>query len=424
MVGQMKPVHFISPVIALAIAGGVVGVQRKSISKFEAENTILRERIEAAKTRPESGQPAPRPGRTNLPGKAKEEIDWKEMAESFGDMQRSGGVKDMRKIMSFQRKIQAMDKEELIEALDQIAALELDDTQRIMLENMMIGPLVAKDPELALTRYADRLGDERTGMSWQLANALRGWAKKDQSAAIAWLDKEIAAGTFDSKSLDGKSRPRMAFEGGLIASLLGTDQQAAAARIAALPADQRKDVFQSFGFRQMKPDEYAAFAELARSQLPGNDSMEVLGKQASSIAMMGDYGKVEGFMDRISATPEERIRSSEDAARSSITGKAYQSKITGLQVDSMREWLGTQAPESVDKVTGEALGEALSYGGEMKFPEASGLVLKYHAESGSDDLLTGFLDKAHVWQNQEGARGIAEKISDPEKRKKALERIR
>jgi len=420
----MKLIYFITPVIALAIAGGIVGAQRNSISKLEAESAMLRQRIEVAKSRPEPEQTAPHLGRTNLPGKEKEAIDWKEMAEAFGDMQRTGGVTDMREMMSFQRKLQAMDKEEIVAALDQIEALELDDVHKMMMVNMVIGPLVLKDPELALTRFASRIGDDKTGMSWQLSNALGEWAKKDQSAAVAWLDKEIAAGTFDSKSLDGKSRTRMAFEGGLIASLLGTDSQAAAARIAALPVDQRKDVFQSFGYRQMNSEEYAAFADLARSQLPEDDRMEVLGKQASTIAMRGDFEKVEEYMDQIAATPDERIRSAEDAARSSIQGKAYQTKITVGQIDSMREWLGAQAPDSVDKVTGEAIGSGLNNGGPMKFSEASELVLKYHAESGSDDLLTAFLNKAQVRENKGEAREIAEQISDPEKREKALERLK
>jgi len=261
-------------------------------------------------------------------------------------------------------------------------------------------------------------------MSWQLANALGEWAKKDRSSAILWMDREIAAGTFDSKSLDGKSRVRMAFEGGLISSLVGTDIQAAEARMAALPAEQRKDVFQNFGFRRMNPEEYSAFADLARSQLSENDRMEVLGKQASTIVSMGDFKKVEDYMDQIAATPDERIRSAEDAARDSIMGKARQAKITPGQIDLMRVWLGTQAPASVNKVTGEALGRVSSYGGTMKFSEASELLLKYHEESGSDDLLTGFLDKAQFWENQEEAREIAGQISDSEKRQAALERLK
>lgn len=420
----VKPIHFIAPVIALAIAGAILGAQRNSISELEAGSTVLRQHIEAANSRPDSGQPASRSARSNQPGKEKDAIDWKEMAESFGDMQRTGGIKDMRKLMSFQRKIQAMDKDGLVAALDQIAALELDDLQKTMLENMVVGLLVQKDPELALARFAHRIGDDRTGMGWQLANALGEWAKKDQPAAIAWFDKEIAAGTFDSKSLDGKSQVRMSFEGGLVASLLGSDPKAAEARLATLPADQRKEVFDGFGFRQMKPDEYSAFADLARSQLSEKERMEVLGKQASTIAMTGNFKKVEDYMESIAATPEERVRSAEDAARGSILGKAFQSKITPGKIDTMREWLGTQAPGSVDKVTGETLGTVMNYGGTTKFSEASEMLLQYHAENGNDDLLTGFLEKAQARENKEEARAIAERISDPERRGKALESLK
>lgn len=412
------------PVIALAIAGGVVGAQRKTLSRLESESAVLRQHIETARNSPKAEREQDRPVRSGKPDKVKDAIDWKDAAESFADMQRTGGVRDMRKIMSFQRKLLAMNKEELVAALETIAALELDDSQRIMLEGMVIGPLVTKDPEFALTRFSSRIDDEQSGMSWQLSNALGEWAGKDPAAAIAWMDREIASGTFDSKSLDGKSRVRTSFEASLVMRLLGTDPSTAGARVAALPANQRKEVFQGFGFQQLKSEDQPAFASLARTHLSDTERLEVFGHQASLLAMRGDLEKVEEYMDGIGATPEERTRSAEDAARSSIEGKSYDRKIKAEEIDSMREWLVTQAPGSVDKVTGESIGGSMQRGSATDFSEAVALVLKYHEQGGGDDVLTGFLDKANTWQDKEEARTLAEKISDPEKRGEALEKLK
>ncbi len=330
----------------------------------------------------------------------------------------------MREMMAFQRKLQKMDKEQLIAAFEEIEALDLGDEERLMLEAMLMEPLVQKDPELALTRFADRLGDEKTGMSWQLANALGEWAKKDQDAAITWFDKEIAAGTFDSKSLDGKSRIRLSFETNLISKLLSSDPAAAAARVAALPADQRKDALNGFGYQGMKAEDQAAFADLVRSQLNEKERFEVFGQQASTLAIMVGFEKVDGFLDRIGATGEERTKAAEKAASGHITTKAYQSKVTEEKIDSMREWLGTQAPGSVDRVTGESLGKVANQDGATKFSEAVGMVLKYHDQSGSDEILTGFLQHSYHSGDKEDSRKIAERISDPKLREEALEELK
>lgn len=425
---HMKTVHFIPPVIALVIAVALLGAQRSSISTLEAESGMLQKRINAAEFSPQLEHPADRrSGRPNqLVGRpnqlVKQEIDWKEMAEAIGDDMEDSSS-GTRKLLSLEGKLEAMDTDELIAALDRIATLELDDMQRMMLENLLIRRLAEKDPELGLIRYADRFGDKKMGRD--MSHAVDEWAKKDPAAAAAWLDKQIAAGIFESKSLDGKNQSRMAIEVRLIASMLGSDPGSAEARIAALPANQRQDVIQQLVDLQMKAEEYAAFADLARGQLSEKEKMEVMGKQASYLVMRGDFQKVDEYMDRIAATPDERIRSAEDAARTSIQGKASRLEINASQLDPMREWLSAHAPGSVNRITGEAIGGAMNHGESMlDFSAASVLALKYHAESGSDEVLTAFLEKAQVGKHKEEARSIAEKISDPQAREKALERLK
>lgn len=419
----VKPVHLIAPAVALLIAGILVGGQRQKISRLEGESNLLRKHIAAEKSRIGSGSAAREPVRPSKPESTGDEIDWMEAAEVFGEMRNSGGVGDMRAMMSFQSKLQKMDSDQLLAALDQLQMLELGDEERMMLESTLVGQLAQKDPELVLNRFSDRLGDEGSGMGWQLASALGVWAKKDRTAAIAWFDKEIAAGTFDSKSLDGRSHIRLNFESHLAAQLISTDPAAAEARIAALPADQRKDAL-GFGSHNLKEEDQLAYAKLARATLSEEEQHEVFAQQASRIAMVGGLEKAGAYLDRIGVTGQERIEAAEQVASGKLSSGAFQSKVTVDEIDSIREWLGSEAPGSVDKVTGEALGQIVRQRGSTSFPEAAAMMLKYHEQGGSDDLLIGFVEKNRHGGNREEAREIAEKITDPQKREEVLEKLK
>lgn len=419
----MKVVHLVPPALALTIAGVLIAGQRASISSIEEEAVVLRTLIREARDSPPADEVAPSMARRGKPTSEKAPIDWAEISEQFSEMN-NGGIKDMRKMMSFQRRLQAMDADELISALEEIAALDLGDQERMTMEMMLFGPLVQKDPELALTKFSDRLDDERGGMSWQLSTALGEWAGKDLAAATRWFDAEIAKGTFASRSLDGKSQRRAQFESALISRMLETDFEGASDRIASISRDQRKDVLSSFGFQNMKKDGDAAYARLVRSQLEPDERTEVLSGRASSLARQGYFEKVDAFMDRIAATPEEREASVAESAKAFVQAKSWQSRITAEQVDKMREWVGNQSPDIVDEVTGSSLAKSLNHGQGTKFSDASELALKYQKESGGDEVLVAFLRESNAWQNTEEARELAQKISDPAKRDEILENLK
>lgn len=78
----------------------------------------------------------------------------------------------------------------------------------------------------------------------------------------------------------------------------------------------------------------------------------------------------------------------------------------------MRGWLGREAPDEVERVTGESLGYATSHG--MDFRETADLALGYHEASGNDEVLISFLKMSG--NHTAEARAIADKILDSEKR--------
>lgn len=417
----MKPKILIPPAVALVIAGGWLGGQRHLISTLEKESAALLTQIAARSAEVGTGSSLANPTAPAKGAKENDPLNWKKLASSIkAMMQNENGLGDMRTMLRLQQKLQKMSKEEIIAALDEIAALDVPADERAFLENMLLGPLIQKDPELALTRFIDRAEGNHGVLGWQLSNALREWAKKDPAKAMAWLDTQIAAGKFESKSLDGKSQSRIQFEGAMINMLLDSDVDAATRRLAGMPADQRGEVLGNYSFQALKLEDQVAFAKLVRDQLPEKDQARTLAQQASRIVSADGFSEVTQFLDRIEATPAERIACAEQAAETKIGTLSPQKKITSENLDAMREWLGSQAPGSIDSITGKVLGEVAQGGRAMDFAEAAQLALQYAQASGSDDVLAEFLESLAAYQNQDQARLLAAKISDPKLREKIL----
>ena len=421
----MKSTSLLPPVVALAIAGTWLGKQHQTISTLEQKSAALQKLITARTSGSLPSSSTTKPTSSTQAAKDKEPLDWKKIAAQMAERQSSGGMGDMRSMMKIHQRLQALSKEELVAALDEIAALDLPKESRAMLEQMLIGPLAEKDPELVLTRFIDRLQESDGAMSWQLAKAMQQWVKKDPASAAAWFDQQIAAGKFESKSLDGKSQTRLQFESSLINILLSSNPDAAGRRLAGLPEDQRDEALRQWTGQPLKDEDQAAFAKLVRDQIPEKEQARILAQKAASLVSNdGGYSKVTEFLDRIDATPAERTACVEQAVESKIQNFSYRKKITREDLDTMREWVTAQAPESTGKVTGTTLANASQNGRKMEFSEAAELAVEYNTAAGNDDVLSSFLDGYGARQNKEQARLLAEKISDPKRREKILKNLK
>lgn len=420
----MKPTIFIPPVLALVVVAGWIGNERRMIYTLEKESAALKEGLarRSSDSGPDIASATPKSAEKHT---KKEPIDWKKIAAQIAEARgNNGGMGDMRAMIRLQQQLQEMSRDELASALDEVAALDLSDETRQQLEQMLVGPLCQKDPEFALNRYIDRLSDQRGGMSWQLANAMTIWMKKEPEKAVGWFDQQIAAGKFDSKSLDGKSQSRMQFEGMVIGTLLATDTAAAGARLKALPEDQRADVLRNNTGNVVKEKDQLAFANLVRDQLPEKDQAEALAQQASQKAWSEGYTKITEYLDRIEATPAERAVCVEEAAESKIQQISRNKKIAREDIDSLREWATTQSPDTLDQVTGSALATATQASQKMEFSEAAELATQYHQASGNDDVLINFLSSGSAYSHKEEALALAAKITDPKQREEILNRFK
>ncbi len=400
--------------------------QRRSISILETESEVLQTHIASARSGDTNGAGEAEETATAKAGsrEKKATIQWKQLAAQMDGLNR-GGTGDMRAMIRLQSQLQEMSRDELVQGLEEIAALDLAEQERAMLEQMLLGPLVEKDPEFALTKFVARLGQGSGGLGWQLSNAMQGWAKKDPAAATAWLDRQIADGTFDSKALDGRAPERIQFEGSLVTVLLGSDPQAAAARLAALPEDQRREVLLG-SHREIPDTEQAAFASLVRSQIPADQQTGTLAEQASRFSGDDSYQKVTGFLSRIDPTPAERAACVEQAGESQIRQLAWKKEVTATELDAMRTWAAAEAPDSLDRATGKALVAAIQGGkdGKTKFADAAALAVHYNEASGNDEVLATFLESWEARRNKDEARELAAKISDSERREKILEQLK
>jgi hypothetical protein len=414
----MKPIHLAPPVVAFAIAAAWLGSQRGSITTLERENTRLRKEIATARA---AGVNAESDGGNETTDK-KKSLDWKQIADGLGDMGRSGGMPDMRAIIRLQQRILEMSEAELAAALDEIAALDLPESSRQALEGMLVGAIAEKNPELALNRFIGKAQDEDGMFTWQLQNALEKWLDRDPAAAGAWFDRQLAAGTFDSKSLDGKSPTRLRFEGVIIKSLLASDPAAAALRMNEIPPDQRKDIFWG-SFHSVEEKDQKALADLVRGTLPEEDRMEILSNQTILHSFDDDLAKIDGYLARIDATPKERAACVEKTAETRFHMLANERKPTREDFDQFRTWAESTDPASADRATGAALAASLTGDGGMLYDEAAAIASDYHAAGAGDDILIPLLEHWSVRSSKDKAREIAMKIADEKRREEILKKL-
>jgi len=202
----------------------------------------------------------------------------------------------------------------------------------------------------------------------------------------------IAAGKFDSTSLRYKCLPRTRMEITLLGKLLATDVAAAGRRLSALPEKQRDSVLDGVSCYLLKEPEQVAFACLVRDQLPLCDQVSRIMRQASPLGSShgGGYANVSKYLDRIDASPDERSKCTEQAA-SQICGFGNCKNITRDDVDAMRAWVRTQAPDSLDRVTGTVLAQS-SRIRTLEFIAAAELAVQYSQDSGNEEVLGRFLE--------------------------------
>ena len=419
---SMKSRSLIAPLLATAGVGVWLGTTQLRIQRAQDQTRLLQQRLsEGLATGSATSGVGMADGVAAKSGREGNEdpLDWRKIGEALADAGQ-GGMPDLRAYMDLQARLVEMDGDDIVAALEEIAALDLPAELRQGLETMLIANLAEKDPQLALERYLDRMGESRgMAVSWSLAQAFGKWLEKDPEAAGTWFDDRIAAGDFDSKSLDGRSDDRLRFESALIGKWLKSDPAAAGERLKMLPEEQRDDVLRQGGFSNLAKGSEEDFARLVRDNFPEEDRGGLLAHGMSARMQQGGYEEVSAFLDQIDATGSERKDVAKNIVVQKLQGLAGSSEVRRPDVDEMRAWLGKEAPEDADRITGEALGGLWMDGMERR----AEMVVQLSEEGGGDAVLAGFIETGQVLSQRDLARRLAEKIRDPGERERLLERI-
>ena len=414
-------IRLLPPAVALVIVGTWLVILHLSIASLESQNRMLGQHIAAARL---GGPPVSAPHAAASSDKLPKDsgpLDWRKLAGVLMERQKSGGLGDLRTIVHFQQRLQTMTREELVAALDEITALELPANSRAMLEELLLAPLIDKDPALVLTRFSSRLDSPDEVMNRLLAMALRAFAKISPRQAVDWLDQQVASGKFDSAALNGRNQTRLQFEAALLGVLLTADPSAAVDRLAALPQDQRAEAIGNAALDPGIKIDLTWYARLVRGQVPASEQAGAFAKQAALWVAQGGYGSATEYLNAIKFSPDERLACIEQAVATQIF--STNKKLNAADLDAMREWVNTQAPQETASVTAKVLCTAALGNRKLDFAQAAEFAVQYSQASGNDDVLISFVENWAARSNKDEGRELAAKITDAKRRAETLKRL-
>lgn len=412
---SMKTTSYAAPVIVLLGSGVWLVSQRLAMARLEEENALLVTRLTAVST------PAAAATRRNTKTALdKRPIDWKEVADQLDG---SYGISRAPYLASpvvlrLGNALSAMNREELVAALDDLGKAGLDPIQRQSLEGRLQGLLAKHDAEDALNRILAS-PDEPSAQS----HLLGAYANADLKKAEAWLDRQIAEGKLDDKSLDGGNYRRLVFERELIYRLIAADPDAAARRMAALPESQRLAMLQVRGAK-VPENAQASFARLLREQLPEKDRLSVITWALTEKGEVGttSYAEADAYLQRIEALPTERDACILALAKRGRFPRASGDffKVGSEDLDALRAWVGKVAPPVVEQATANAVQSLLF---NINYQDAAAIALQCHEAGASDETLIPLLESHYVEDNGDLARSIAGRLRDPQRREDYLKKL-
>jgi hypothetical protein len=375
---QLKFSNFWLPFAAVGLVAVVIGMQRRNIEEIALQSEKREQqinRVESDRTAKPLSQAS-----SVVSGKV---INWK----MLGAMMRGGRETAMsRTSLQVRRALLDMSVEELVAQLDEIDALGGSRKQKTELEMLVVRSLLPKAPQLILDRFAWCLrdGNERD-LSQMVGLAFNYLLAQDAAVAMAWMDNQVAVGTFESKALDGSDQKRQPFESALIQHCLKHDMEQASKRLKDMAPALR---------------------------------LQVLGRGSHMMAFDGGCERMSKLFQAIEASPTERREVTKEIVGYQLSVTAWDGDGAATVVQTMRTWMQQEAPGEAEKMTGKALGLF----GQQKFDDAARLALQYQQSSGNDTALIGFLESGG-FKNREAALVLTEKIHDAATRERVRKQI-
>ena len=413
--------------LLLAAAGGVTFflLQQRGAATLEAENARLSQRIEAWAKRSEASDDDPKSG---LSAKALAKTGPSGMAKLAAILRgaEAGNPAQVRESLMLENQWRTLDTATLEKMIADTRAADLSEEDREAVIDKLLEVLVEKDPARAFAVIEEGFtGKTPREIQQQLSKRsglFEKWIRSDGTQALAWLDKQIAAGLFDSRSLAGTSNVRQEYE-----SLIYRKAKDGS-RIAALDPLDRLQTLQSWRLRDLPVEDQIALAKVARtSGLKPSAVAEVMKPFLKKSMESGDLASADAFFNQIEPTAEELPHLSEAAAGQAMLSLGKKAdQLTGEEVPAIRSWLAEKSSGG-DAYIGSMIGKGFSNGWDAGQIYAT--IDRLQKDQPSDDLLYRFLTDA----TQEGhkqkldpatALDFANRISDPGKRADVLNSIK
>jgi hypothetical protein len=413
--------------LLLAAAGGVTFflLQQRSAANLEAENSKLSQRIVAWEKRRDSTDDETKSGPI---AKAFEKSGPSGMAKFAALLRgaRSGNPVQVRDLLLLDNHLRSLDVATLEAMIADARAADLSGEDREAVIDKLLEALVEKDPARAFAVIEEGFAGKSPREIQQEFSKRTGyfgnWLKHDGPQALAWLDRQIAAGLFDSRSLAGTSDVRQGYES-LIYRITKDGS-----RIAALDPLDRLPTLLSWRLRDLPVEEQIALAKVARtSGLKPSEVVDVMKPFLQKSMQSGDLASADAFFEQIDPTPEELPQLSEAAAGQAMVSLGKKAdQLTGDEVPAIRSWLADKSSEG-DAYIGSMIGKGFSNGWDAGQIYAT--MERLQKDQPSDDLLYRFLLDA----TQEGhkqkldpatALDFANRITDPGKRADVMNSIK
>ncbi|RYD23982.1 MAG: hypothetical protein EOP88_01965 [Verrucomicrobiaceae bacterium] len=421
----MKPKAWLLPLATIIAAACFLISQSRAISSTKRQAENLQKQITVTGRNGDSATTFPEDPAFRRQATAKGSINWQRFAELTGGYG-GAGIFARQELLRAEKRIQAMSPEELLAALATTKDLELDGRSRGEIQGRLITALGEKDPAAALTCLiapdADRMLNGGI-----MDRILTKWIHDDFTAALAWFDGKIADGSLDSKSVDGSNHRRFAIEGGLLDHLSMSDPETAARRLTAYPEAYRANIFEqlTWSFKTEDEGRLVARMELARAALTPQAQAKILTDSIKPLSRSGDYTKIDAFLEKVSATPQERADSMAQASKERFMQVSRRDQLDIAEIDRFREWAAGHSLDKIDESAGKALAATSSSyrSGRDSVEKIRELLSHYQDTNGNDDMLMGFLSGGAFNGQRDKIRLLAGDIRDPELRADYLKRL-
>jgi hypothetical protein len=402
----MKRPIWLAPLAIMVIGGVWLLGQSYTIRQLEEANRSVKHELANFRNVEDAGSAAMKPRTTALDRRP---VDWKKVSEELRDgVDIGGGLLTNQRLLAA---LDAMNVAELLAALDALPGAGLSSSELEALEKRLAFHLIAKDPEVGMTRFIGR-----ADWGFTLDGPFAQWFERDPGQALDWVARQTAAGV----PIPGRVISAPFFD------QLKSSPQTAGALLAALPEEARlKSLGSTLRVREIRSGGQREWADVVRTHLPDADRLTAI---AWPLANWSDgdgspmsLDEVDAYLANIKPSPSEL----EACVMAAVLERSWQTREhqdpdPEVELSRLREWVSHTAPDLKGRATAAALISMMEVDGRKD--DVVRLAADYHRQEPNEPMLIQLLDR-FVEAGDNRGRALASQLADEEKRQTYLEKL-